>query len=194
MGMFSNLPDLPEEPKPKGYQGMFADLPDLPKTEPTVKPAGFFEAAARDPLEKIPFSPMGLAETGAIATASMRIRENNYEAAAKRVSDVERATSGGFFPGYGKTKTRTAESLKAADTKLLNDHFNKLAKRGKQGYTLMGRVGQITSNMPAYMLEFLATGGLKTLGSAGAKFAATKILKESAKKGLGKVAEQPILY
>ncbi len=188
MGMFSNLPDLPEEPKSKGYQGMFADLPDLPKAEPVVKKAGFFEAAIRDPLQKIAFSPMGLAETGAIATASMRIRENNYEAAAKRVSDVERATSGGFFPGYGKTKTRTAESLKAADTKLLNDHFNKLAKREKQGYTLMGRVGQITSNMPAYALEFLATGGLKTLGSAGAKWIGTKILKESAKKGLGKVA------
>ncbi|MCP4598501.1 hypothetical protein [Neptuniibacter sp.] len=188
MGMFSNLPDLPEESKPKGYQGMFADLPDLPKAEPEVKPAGFFEAAARDPLQKIAFSPMGLAEIGAVATASMRIRENQYEAAAKRVMGTAQATSGGFFPGYGKVKEITPESLKAADVKLMNDHFDEIARRDKQGYTLMGRVGQITSNMPAYAIEFLATGGLKTLGSAAAKRVGTKILKESAKKGLGKVA------
>lgn len=188
MGMFANLPDLPKEPKSKGYQGMFADLPDAPKGEPELEPAGFFEAAVRDPLEKIPFSPMGLAETGAIATASMRLKENQYEAAAKRVMGTAQATSGGFFPGYGKVKKITPESLKAADTKLLTDHFNKLAKRGKQGYTLMGRVGQITSNMPAYMIEFLATGGIKTLGTRGAQWVGTKILRESAKKGLGKVA------
>ena len=177
MGMFANLPDLPEEPKSRGYQGMFADLPDAPKGEPELKPAGFFEAAARDPLKKIPFSPMGLHETTETLSAARRLQKNEYTQTAQMMYGMAYSQAMGEF---------TPEQQKQADTKLLTDYFGKLTKREKQGYTLMGRVGQITSNMPAFMIEFLATGGIKALGSKGAQWAGTQILKGSAKRGLGK--------
>ena len=178
MGMFANLPDLPKEPKSKGYQGMFADLPDAPKGEPELEPAGFFEAAIRDPLKKLPFSGAGLAETGALVTASMRIKENDYDATIERMSTGKILDQPFAYKMPPRGEKHTAESLKAADIKMLTDYFGKLTKREKQGYTLMGRVGQITSNMPAYLIEFLATGGLKILGSKGAQWAGTQILRE----------------
>ena len=184
-GLFADFPDPPKG-RPSDHRGMFTDLPDLPKDESGVKKAGFFEAAIRDPLKKLPFSGAGLAETGALVTASMRIKENDYDATIERMSTGKILDQPFAYKMPPRGEKHTAESLKAADIKLLTDYFGKLTKREKQGYTLMGRVGQITSNMPAYMIEFLATGGIKILGSKGAQWAGTQILKESTKRGLGK--------
>jgi len=187
MGMFANLPDAPEEPKPSGYRGMFADLPDAPATKEKPSKAGFFETSIRDPLEKIPFSPYGMVKTAGLVQAAQRLGSGK-DYAEFIPGELKSEQLGGMFGGYRRLHAPTAKSLKAEDTELLTKHFEEIAKREKQGYTLMGHVGSITSRIPAYAIEFLATGGLKQLGSKAAQEIGEKILKESAKKGLGKAA------
>ena len=61
-------------------------------------------------------------------------------------------------------------------------------KKSNQEYTTMGKVGQITTAMPAFMVEFLMTGGLQKLGSTTAKRGAIALLRRHAATTAGKAA------
>lgn len=186
----------PQETEILPATGMFSDIIARRDTEPQrgmfediiarrgEQPIGFGEAFVEKPLEKLPFSPMAVANVGALITAGMRLQEDNYDLAAERVTTGAQVARGGFFPGYAKVPEITPESLRQTDTDLLTDYFEDLAEKERRGYSIMGRVGQITSMMPGFMVDFLATGGVAKLGTKGAQKIAESILKRSARKGM----------
>jgi len=200
MGMFDDLVS----------KGMFDDLVEAP-----VKPIEFGEAFVEKPMEKFPFSPIGAIKTADLVASSKRIRENDYETtkqieAAKTPEGKLRKTSlQAMYSRYSPTaseisalervelgiKNKPDTSLsplgkkdQQRDIKVLTEYFEDMAEKEKRGYSLWGKVGAITSAMPAFMIEFLSTGGIKALGSKVAREMGEKVLKESAKKGVGKIA------
>jgi len=200
MGMFSDL--LPKK------SGMFSDLLEVP-----TKPIGFGEAFVEKPMEKIPFSPIGAIKTADLMASVKRIQENDYEtseqvkAAETPEGKLRRTSLQAMYSRFSPTASEISslerlqlgvkndpttplslrgEQDKERDVRVLTEYFEDLAEKEKRGYSLWGKVGAITSAMPAFMVEFLATGGIKALGSKVAREMGEKILKESAKKGIGK--------
>lgn len=165
------------------------------QNDPIDKPIGLGEAILQDPLEKIPFSPVGPAKLGALVLASKRLQRDDY---STFVSDVNKFAGsmegiGGYTPTFGPVTPRVLPDIKAEaarakqeDVEFLTAYFEEQTERSQRGYTLFGKVGQITSAMPSFMIEFLATGGLKKLGSEAAKQGATKLLRGYAATTVGK--------
>lgn len=165
--------------------------------DPIDKPIGFGEAFVQDPLEKIPFSPVAVAKSGALISASKRLQTDDYRT---YVSDINKFAEsmeaiGGYTPTFGPTPVRKlidvsteATRAKQQDIDFLTTYFEEQDKRSQRGYTTLGKVGQMTSAMPAYMIEFMATGGLKKLGSEAAKRGATALLRKQATTTAGKAA------
>ncbi len=147
-------------------------------------PIGFFEAAGEDLATKIPFSPVGALEVADIALSARRLSGNKYDRAPlfttyqtnEQLSNIRR--HGGWVPSSvpGLPNKWTAEAQQAHDAKVVGDYFKKLDARQARGYTFGGRVGQIVSEMPAFVTEFVATGGLKKIGEKTAREAAERVL------------------
>ena len=150
--------------------------------DPIDKPIGFGEAFVARPLEKIPFSPVGAAYMGSLVDASQRLQEDRYEQFA-----VERTQVGAVF-GFPALMKRTATQMRTEDILLIEDWITEEDKKQTRGYTTMGRVGQITSAMPAFVTEFILTGGLKKLGTEAAKKAGSRMLGKYASTTAGKAA------
>jgi len=147
---------------------------------------GFVGGFIEDPLTKIPFSPYGAVKTASLVQAANRLQSGEYERFATEEQRTERL--GGMFGGYRRLHAPTPQSLRAEDTGLITRYLDDLAKKERRGYTLMGRVGQITSAMPAFMVEFLSTGGLQKLGTTTAKAYGKKLLGRYAATTAGKAA------
>lgn len=145
-------------------------------------PIGFGKAFIQDPLTKIPFSPAAAAYAGSLVDASRRLQEDNYEQFA-----AERTQVGAVF-GFPALMKRTPEEMKTEDIRLIEDWITTEDERQRRGYTTMGRVGQITSAMPAFMIEFIYTGGLKKFGTEAGKKAASRMLGKYASTTAGKAA------
>ena len=176
MAKWENAPII-EEPK-----WMSAPTVDRWKSAPIDKPIGFGEAFIRRPEEKLPFSPAGAAYMGSLVDASRRLQNDNYEQFA-----AERTQVGAVF-GFPALMKRTPQQMKIEDTILIEDWITEEDKRQRRGYTTMGRVGQITSAMPAFVFEFISTGGLKKLGTEAAKKAGSRMLGKYASTTAGKAA------
>ncbi len=68
-------------------------------------------------------------------------------------------------------------------------HLQKQKEVQRRGVSFAGQVTAGVAELPAYMIEFLASGGFATLGKGAAKKAAVKMLGKSiSKKALGQVA------
>jgi len=167
--------DLVSDISPSG--DMFADIV---KAKPEDLRKGFGEAFVEKPLGKIPFSPYAAIDVAATVQSANRLNSGDYERFVAEEQKTEQL--GGIFGGYRRLHVSTPESLRQEDVKRVTEYFEDVSK----GYDLGGKVGSIVSGLPAFAIEFLATGGLKNLGSKLAQNTGEKILKESAKKGLGK--------
>jgi hypothetical protein len=108
------------------------------------KPIGFWEAAKQDIFTKIPFSTAGIFDLLGVWTSSKRLQKNEY---------AER----GFA------------NLQKYDIKIVESYLEKMAERERRGYTGFGKFGAMASAVPAWMIEFALTGGLKKIGSTAAK-------------------------
>jgi len=168
------LQEVQREPSGKD---IFADIVEA---KPEDLKIGFGEAFIEEPLEKVPFSPIGILKMGGIIASAQRLNADKYE--EMFAQPLEEQT---FEQKYMRP---SAKLMKEQDIKVVTDFLEEMAERERRGYTIMGRVGQITSAMPAFMIEFLATGGIAKVGSKAAQKVGERILKESAKKGLGKAA------
>jgi len=167
------------------WEDVWADVP--------TEEIGFFEAAAVHPEEKIPFSPAAAGRSFGLISASRRLQKDDYPAFVAHVEKFGQAMEA--MGGYVPTPTRIpepidieaeAEYTKQADIDFLTNYFEEQEEISRRGYTTMGRVGQITSAMPAYMVEFLMTGGLQKLGSTAAKKSAAALLRKQAATTTGK--------
>jgi len=150
--------------------------------EDIVKPSkvGFTEAFAQRPKEKIPFSPAKLVRTTKTIESAKRLQSFDY---ANTEEDIKRKYPNAL-PSARKRLLANANQLRSRDIKTVEDY---LLEQGKE-YTLGGKVGQITSEMPAFIIEFLATGGLSKVGKESAKKAGEKILGKYAATTAGRAA------
>lgn len=156
-------------------------------------PIRFGEAFVQDAETKAPFSPIGAFEIADVVLSSRRLKNNLYDEAPifRAAGDTDRATKalGGSFGGISMFKPQwTPERQREQDVQVVTDFLREQNERAERGYTTMGRVGQITSEMPAFVTEFLMTGGLATLGKTGGKKLAVKALRKHASTTAGKAA------
>jgi hypothetical protein len=161
----------------------------------SLKPIGIREQAGRiDWTEKAPFSPVGALKLTKLHTAVNRLKgdQNFYQEMAESLKPTtKRPVVGveGFENVYGpEIKTPTADEIRQDDVRLVNDYFERKAEEAKRGMKFGAKVLTGASELPGWMGEFLLTGGLKAVGSAGAKRAGTKMLGRWAKTKAGQVA------
>ena len=158
------------------------------------KRAGFWEAAGRDFLEKIPFSPVGMTKQFGLFQAARRLSNpESFEAYAAHRAKVGRrlevwgmnmaAQTGAMLRSNYTTGTIAEdidiESLMEADRELLTRHFEEQEARAEQGFTFAGKVGQGLSHSAPWMIEFMFTGGLKKLATTAAKRGFKRVLSKA---------------
>ena len=124
-------------------------------------PIGYGEAATRiDKTEMIPF--LGTVESAAksvkLLNAVNRLKLNKYEQ----------------IPGQ-----------RAQDVDMVNRYMFKMAEEQVRGVTIGGRIITGAGELPSFMGEFLATGGLAALGKEGVK----QTIKQTVKGGLRTVVK-----
>jgi hypothetical protein len=154
------------------------------------KKTGFFGGIAEKPLEKLPFvGAMASIDNITAVTEAIR-RLNNYgddETLWKadrddKIRNWQLSMIGNPYAQYMRPTSYTFGGTRESDIKIVEKY---LEEAGRE-YSFLGRVGQLTSEMPSFMIEFLATGGLKSIGSKTAKEFGEKLLKEKAKTYTGR--------
>lgn len=119
------------------------------------------EAAIKsNELELLPFSPFGVARMGGLKLAADRLKKNDYE----------------------------DESQKMNDTKKLNKFMLDREEESYRGFTYGAQVYRGVSQLPGYMIEFAATGGLASIGKKAAIKGIEKVLQKTVEKGAAGVA------
>lgn len=124
---------------------------------------GFFEQWNRlDKTEMIPF--WGSGETAvkgfSLLNAVNRIKSDSYDDDDLRSNDIEK----------------------------VSDFLKRKEEERVRGISMPGKILSGVTQLPAFMVEFAATGGLAALGKAGVKKVATVALKEGAEAGITKLA------
>lgn len=151
------------------------------------KGQGFWRSMIENPEEKIPF--VGGVVTGYrfadVVGASKRLQDPELYGVLGRIS-MGMGGVRGILPrtkaDVGQVTAEEVTRRQAEDVKTVEAYLREANKK----YTSLGQVGRIVGEMPAFMIEFLATGGLKKLGEKGAVAIAEKLLKGQAKHTLTK--------
>jgi hypothetical protein len=138
-------------------------------------PIDFVEAAARTyGLDLLPFSPTGVVRTAKIKTAVDRLKKDQY------ANDWDRQRDRDQVKGY-----------------LYNIERERL-----RGYTWGAKVFKNLAMLPGFMLEFLATGGIASLGRKAvtkgvakvSEKAATKLATKGLALAVGGAMRAPVMY
>lgn len=125
---------------------------------------GWFEQAKRiDKTEMLPFwgGAESIAGSVELLNTVNRIKENNYGA---------------------------DEFQRQNDTERLVNYLTTLEEQRVRGVTVPGKIVEGMSQVPAFILEFVATGGLATLGKTAVKKGATVALRAGVDSGITKLA------
>jgi len=117
---------------------------------------GYFEQAIRqDKSEMLPFNPESAVKSIKLLNAVNRIKRDKYE------NDPEQ---------------------KNIDMNRVNNFLRLSEEERIRGYTIGGRVTQGVAALPAFMIEFLATGGMASLGKAAVSKSIKPIVRTIAKR------------
>lgn len=160
---------------------------------------GFFESSFEDAVQKVPGSLAGVEQAMELSAASSRLQVGDYKkppvigVAPSPAAVLRDPFSFGYYGAVsqiaaGGFKAWTPEHQKNYDAKQLEDYFIEQDERARRGYTFGGKVGAITSEMPSFMFDFMATGGLRSIGSKAGRKAATNMLRRHATTSAGKAA------
>lgn len=145
-------------------------------------PIGFWEATIQDWETKVPFSPVGPLQTLDVVLAMGRLKDDKYEAPPFYGSHIVPQAQ----PAWGTMPSQAGwspDQQRQRDQQVVDAYLGKLAERAERGYSFWGKVGAGTSELPAFMVEFAATGGLNRLGSEAAKRALeTRVKSQLAKR------------
>jgi hypothetical protein len=167
----------------------------LATAEAETKPIGFGEAFIEDPASKFPFSPTGALDVANVVASARRLRDNRYDKPpliTKYITNEQlskaRMHGGWVAPMPGLPEKWEPEKQKEIDVEVVTNYLRDLEEKQRRGYTTMGRVGQITSEMPAFVTEFLTTGGIAALGKKGGKELAERVLRRHAATKAGRLA------
>ena len=117
---------------------------------------GYFEQAIRqDKSEMLPANPESAVKSIKLLNAVNRIKRDKYE------NDPEQ---------------------KNIDMNRVNNFLRLSEEERIRGYTIGGRVTQGVAALPAFMIEFLATGGMASLGKAAVSKSIKPIVRTIAKR------------
>jgi len=141
------------------------------------------EISGMEGMKKIPFvgGAYGVAEALDLIGAIKRLDEGDYEQ-FQQAPKYKITSMGGYVRDFQDVFT------KERDLKLLGDYFIDLDEKQRRGYTFWGKFAKGISVLPTYMIEFMLTGGLATLGKTAAKEAAFRVLKSHVKTKAGRAA------
>ena len=159
---------------------------DLKAKYGTAEPIGFVEALANTRIqEKLPFVG-SLYKFERIADLFEAAR-NLTLPPDEKVWDILTPELH-FVPSSRFIPKVQAKQRKGHDLAIVEAWLIELEERQARGVTIGGRIAEGITELPAFMVEFLLTGPIFKIGSAGAKTAATKLLGRFAEKGAGKLA------
>ena len=93
-----------------------------------------------------------------------------------------------FVPSSRFIPKVQAKQRRQNDLAIVEKWLIELEERQARGITIGGRIAEGVTELPSFMVEFLATGLIFRIGSTAAKTAATKLLGRFAEKGASKLA------
>ncbi len=110
----------------------------------------------------------------------------NYDTLNERRSMSARR-AGGIFGSASPNIPVVSFVSRDSDRRVIAEAFKRF-EREQRGLTFGGKVARGISQLPTWMVEFAATGGLAALGDDAARIAGEKLLRNYAKTTAGKVA------
>ncbi len=140
------------------------------------KPIGFWENLFRRPLEKIPFSAFGAGRALGAYAAARRLKTS------PQLTDWERR----IFP---EKAVREYDERYNRNVEIIETYLKPFIEEEERGLTTGAKISGGISQLPAFAIEFLLTGGLATGAKKGAKKIASKavgrlIRKRAVKLGI----------
>jgi len=163
-----------------------AGPPAVPESIGIIEQAGRIDWAAR-----LPFSPKGLTDAVDLYIATQRLTKNNYEEYAQIKEPTFAEKFAGIQAGMPlKPKVFSPKQLRQWDVEKVEDYLLRMEEESKRGKTFWAQVLEQGSYLPGWMMEFVATGGIASLGRPAAKTAATKLLK-GAVEAVARTAAMP---
>ncbi len=153
-----------------------ADPSDIPVEQEEKDPIKFVEAfknKAGEPLELLPFvGPMfKVSRIGRVMLSASRIKRN---------PEPPKQETFLFDETPQQFATRQVEWMN--DRYVLADWLAELDERQTRGLSVGGRIAEGILELPAFMLEFLATGGVFAGAKQGTKRTIARILQRSGEK------------
>ncbi len=125
---------------------------------------GYIEQLRRqDKTEMIPFNPEGAIKSVKLLMATNRLRDEQ--------SDPKQ---------------------KALDEALVSNYLDKLEEERVRGFSIGGRIAQGQAQIPSFMIEFIATGGLAAVGRKAIRRGAKEVSEKIAKEGALKMATRNV--
>jgi hypothetical protein len=191
--------------KPLKPAQVIKELSPFDYTSPTAK-TGFFERSGQiitskeELVRKAPFTPYNATELGLVVLAAKRLQAGDYEtigelgekvAEAKELGKVaeplfeeeKRLAAGLTGLEIGAEETELSNEgfrQKAIDEKILSDYFARQEQMSR--LSLGGKIAEGVSALPAFMVEFLLTGGAEKIGNKFAREAAENITERLIKR------------
>lgn len=171
------------------------------EADPTDFRLGVPEYIARmdsiDWAKRIPFSPAGFIEMNDLMGATLRLKSEDYDKAyaaeKKKLARLGLRIAGeiGQEVPLGLTEQTYAEQistdpLRRADAALIEQWLLRRQEVNDRGLTFGAKVFDGASYLPAWMIEFMLTGGLAKLGSEAAQEIGVKTLQGYAKTQAGR--------
>jgi len=165
----------------------------------------YWDTGFDDVGKKLPFSPIALISAMELKKTVDRLQADEYIKYADKLQKDQQATrevSAGIGDVYApeidpatmtvKTsdippvERQDPEELRNRDIKNMRNYLRELAEREVRGMTIPASIYEGATDLPAYMIEFLTTGGVISGIKGGAKRAAVKgVAKGVGKKALG---------
>lgn len=174
---------IPNQPQP-AQPGMFAGI--LEKRKGIEGGQGFWRSLIEDPIKFVPGLGVGVraGRFAGVVQSSRRLSRNDPEEYFRSAAINAQAAALTAGPGQIQNIQEQADALRARDQELVENYFEEVDRK----YTTGGQIGRIVGDMPAFMIDFLATGGLKKLGEGVAKQIGKRLLKDRAKSLVGRAA------
>lgn len=175
------------------------DVPDNVKDVWSSRgPIGFAEQMSReDKSEMIPFNPEGAARSIHLYDAVQRLRgEKAYEEFYDRPIQIaaEKALGVGLREGFEaraavadrvQVERISAAEQRQIDEELVRNFLLRTEEERIRGFTIGGNIARGVAALPAYMGEFILTGGL----AAGGRFAVRKGIQKVIEGGIRAAAK-----
>ncbi len=162
-------------------------------------PIGLGEGIMLDAVQNVPGSLAGLEQSMELVAAGKRLQANDYAkpptigVAPSPAATLKDPFSFGYYGAISQISQRgfqawTPKRQKEYDQRLIAEYSTEQEERSRRGFTLLGKAGHMSAQMPSIMVEWTATGGFRSTASEGTRLMMAKSLRRYATTSLGKAA------